>query len=274
MGRDRELALVKEVFHATADQSRARMLLVTGVAGVGKSRLRWEFSTYVDGVAGSVFWHLGRCVAYGEDVSFAALAEMLRDRFGIDADAAAGGGGELIATELGRWVPDHTERAFLTPRLAALVGASDGTISRQELFGAWRLFFQRLALTSPVVLVFEDLHWADDPLLDFIEHLLDYAGESRLFLLGLTRPDLADRRPGWLAERYNVARLHLDGLPDSAMGELVDGLVDGVSGGPARPGRGACRRHPPLRGRDGALARRPRGRRRPRGPVSAGRRSG
>ena len=228
VGRDRELALVKEVFHATGDQSRARMLLVTGVAGVGKSRLRWEFSTYVDGVAGTVYWHLGRCVAYGEDVSFAALAEMLRDRFGIDADAEPAAVRDRISTELVRWVPDPDERAFLTPRLAALVGASDGTFGRQELFGAWRSFFQRLALTSPVVLVLEDLHWADDHLLDFIEHLLDYAGESRLFVLGLTRPDLADRRPGWLAERYNVTRLHLDGLPDRAMAELVDGLVEGL----------------------------------------------
>jgi class 3 adenylate cyclase/tetratricopeptide (TPR) repeat protein len=228
VGRERELALVKEVFHSTADQSRARMLLVTGVAGVGKSRLRWEFSTYVDGVAGSVFWHLGRCVAYGEDVSFAALAEMLRDRFGIDADADPAAVRDRISTELGRWVPEPSERVFLTPRLAALVGASDGTFGRQELFGAWRSFFQRLALTSPVVLVFEDLHWADDPLLDFIEHLLDFAGDSRLFLLALTRSDLADRRPGWLAERHNVARLHLDGLPDPAMGELVDGLVGGL----------------------------------------------
>ena len=229
VGRDRELASVKELFHATAEDQRARLLLVTGLPGVGKSRLRWEFSTYTDGVAGSVFWHQGRCLAYGDDVSFWALAEMLRDRFGIEADTAPESVVARVADALPAWVPDPTERAFLTPRLATLIGADGEGFGRQDLFGAWRLFFQRLSETAPVVLVVEDLQWADVPLLDFLEHLLDYASGSRIFVLGLARPDLAERRQGWPVGRQDVTTLPLEPLSDALMQRLVDELVPGLT---------------------------------------------
>ncbi len=228
VGRSRELALVKQLFHATADDRRARMLLVTGIAGVGKSRVQWELSTYIDGVVGTTYWHLGRCLAYGEDVSVWALAEMIRDRFGIEPDASADTVAERISNALPEWVSSADERDFLAPRLAALLGRSHEAFGRQDLFGAWRLFFVRLSERNPVIMVFEDVQWADTVLVDFIEHLLDYAAESRIFLLALARPELAERRPGWLGGRHDVTTLPLEPLPAAAMDELVAELVPGL----------------------------------------------
>ena len=111
-----------------------------------------------------------------------------------------------LAAGLERWVPDPDEREFLAPRLGALLGIAEPGLGREELFAGWRLFFERLCRADPVVLVFEDLQWADDGLLDFIEHLLDWsAGSSRSSSLALARPELAERRGG-LARRPRAAR--------------------------------------------------------------------
>ena len=83
IGRDPDLRLVKELFHAAVDRGSARLISVIGVAGVGKSRLRWEFEKYVDGLADDVFWHRGRCLSYGDGVAYWALAEMVRQRLAI-----------------------------------------------------------------------------------------------------------------------------------------------------------------------------------------------
>ncbi len=99
------------------------------------------------------------------------------------------------------WVPDVDEREFVEPRLAVLVGASDRGFSREDLFAGWRLFLERLARLRPVVLVVEDLHWGDAGLFDFLEYLLDWSAAFPIYILTLARPDLAERRPAWLADR-------------------------------------------------------------------------
>ena len=125
VGRDRELHLVKELFHTTADEGRARLVSVIGVAGIGKSRLGWEFYKYIDGLADTVHWHKGRCLAYGEGVAYWALAEMVRMRAGIaDEDASDAALGKLRET-IEQYVPDPDERSWVEPRLQHLLG-SDG----------------------------------------------------------------------------------------------------------------------------------------------------
>jgi class 3 adenylate cyclase/predicted ATPase len=230
VGRDRELRLVKELFHASADEKRPHLVSVTGIAGIGKSRLAWEFYKYFDGLVDTVYWHRGRCLAYGEGVTYWALADMVRMRCRIAEDEQPAAARAKLDTMLSELLLDPGERAFVGPRLAQLIGlAEDGVSSdRHDLFAAWRLFFERLAEAYPTVLVFEDLQWADASLLDFVEYLLDWSRSSPLFVLTLARPELAERRPGWGAGQRSFSSLYLEPLPAEAMEELLDGFVPGL----------------------------------------------
>jgi class 3 adenylate cyclase len=165
-GRDAELRTIRELFHAAAGRRVPRLVLVAGPAGVGKSRLGWEFRKYSEGLAERIWWHQGRCLSYGEGVAFWALAEMVRQRLGIaeedPAEAAAG----KLAEGLDQCITDPGEREYVGQRLGRLLGvtvAGDGgaALSRAELFAGWRLFFERLAAVQPVVLLVEDAQYAD-----------------------------------------------------------------------------------------------------------------
>jgi len=228
VGRDSELRLLKELFHTSADRSAARLVAVSGGAGVGKTRLRWEFFKYIDGLADLMLWHSGRCPSYGDGVAYWALAEMVRQRLGISEDADAEQAGAKLTAGLEQWVPDENEREFLTPRIGALIGLREVTLARQDLFAGWRLFFERLSEHHPVIMVIEDLQWADDGLLDFLEHLLDWSAARPLFILTLARPELGERRPGWPPARAGVTPLFLEPLSDDAVGTLLDDLVGGL----------------------------------------------
>ena len=129
---------------------------------------------------------------------------------------------------LDRWIASPTDREFLVPRLGALLGVAEPGLARDELFAGWRMFFERLAEQDPVVMVFEDLQWAGDGLLDFIEHLLEWSTQHAIFMLGFARSELAERRDGWPGGRRGATLIHLEPLPDEAMGMLLDGLVDGL----------------------------------------------
>ena len=177
---------------------------MTGIAGIGKSRLAWEFYKYFDGIVEQVYWHRGRCLAYGEGVAYWALADMVRMRCRIGEDEDPASARDKLTATLEEHVPDAEERAFVEPRLAHLLGLEEGaTGDRQDLFAAWRLFFERLADTYPVVLAFEDMQWADTSLLDFIEYLLEWSRDSPLYVITLARPELQERRPGWGAGQRN-----------------------------------------------------------------------
>jgi class 3 adenylate cyclase/tetratricopeptide (TPR) repeat protein len=230
VGRDRELRMIKELFHASAEERKAQLVSVTGIAGIGKTRLSWEFEKYVDGLAETSLWHRGRCLSYGEGVAYWALVDMVKMRCRI-AEEEGGEASEKLRSTLEAFVSDPQERRWIEPRLAHLLGLDGATEGDQEnVFSAWRLFFERLAEHYPVVMVFEDMQWADDGLLDFIEHLLEWSRNHPIFILALARPELADRRPTWGAGKRGSSSTYLEPLSEEAMEELATGLVPGLAG--------------------------------------------
>jgi class 3 adenylate cyclase/tetratricopeptide (TPR) repeat protein len=229
VGRDRELKLIKDLFQASAHDGRAHLVSVTGIGGIGKSRLAWEFYKYFDGIVDTVWWHRGRCLAYGEGVAYWALADMVRMRCLIGEDEPVDSARAKLSATLHEHLLDPAERSFVEPRLAHLLGLEDQVAGdRQELFAAWRLFFERLADTDPVVLAFEDMHWADTSLLDFVEYLLEWSRDLPLYVITLARPELHERRPGWGAGQRNFTSLYLEPLSAEAMEALLEGLVPGL----------------------------------------------
>jgi class 3 adenylate cyclase/tetratricopeptide (TPR) repeat protein len=228
VGRDTELRLVKDLLHATVERGSTRLVAISGEAGVGKSRLRREFSNYTDGLADTFLWHLGRCLSYGDGIAFWALGEMVRQRFGIPEDAPSHEVSEKLERGLREWLPDEADRAFVAPRLGALLGVASPGLDRPELFAGWRLFFERLAAHEPVILVFEDMQWADQGLLDFIEQLVEWSTSVPIFILTLARPELAEKREGWPVGRRSATTVPLEPLDDRAIRALLDGVVDGL----------------------------------------------
>ena len=196
---------------------------VVGAAGVGKSRLLWEFDKYVDGLVATTMWHQGRCLSYGEGVAFWALAQMVRQRLGIGEQEPSDLARQRLRDGLAGWEP--ADREFVEPRLALLLGVGDSNASRDELFGAWRAFFERLAAEAPVVLVVEDVHWADDGLLDFLHSLLAWSAQYPILIVTLSRPELLERRPGWGHGRH-ATTIALEPLDPPSMRRLLDDLVD------------------------------------------------
>jgi class 3 adenylate cyclase/tetratricopeptide (TPR) repeat protein len=228
VGRDDELRQLKDVFHATGRDRRARLVSVIGPAGIGKTRLAWEFLKYLDGPVDTVWYHDGRSPAYGEGISFWALGEMVRRRAGLletdDAPTTRAKIGETLA----KHVPDEADRRWIEPALLTLLGIETSTGGSEHLFGAWRTFFERLAATAPVVMVFEDFHFADAGLIDFVDHVMEWSRNVPIYLLTLSRPELLEKRPDWGAGKRNFVSLYLEPLPEVAMRELLAGLVPGL----------------------------------------------
>jgi class 3 adenylate cyclase/tetratricopeptide (TPR) repeat protein len=234
VGREDEFRLLKELVHATARERRPRIVSITGQAGVGKSRLAWELHKYLDGVVERVFWHSGRSPAYGEGITFWALGEMVRGRAGLAETDDEATTRHKVAETVAEWVPDDEERAWIESALLTLLGVETSSqMPRAELYSAWRTFFERIAASGTAILLFEDLHWADPGLLDFIDHLLDWTRNAPVIVITLARPDLLERRPEWGAGRRNFFSVGLEPLPEPAMRDLLAGLVPGLPEGGA-----------------------------------------
>ena len=229
VGRERELRMAKELFHAVANEGRAHLLSVVALPGMGKSRLAWEFEKYIDGLSEQAWWHRGRCLAYGEGVAYWALAEMVRMRARIAEDEAPEQALAKLSDVLREIVLDPEERAFVEPRLQHLLGLTERVApDREDLFSAWRLFVERMGDQFPVIMIFEDIHWADAALIEFLEYLLDWSRNHPIFIVTLARPDVAERHPGWGANLRNFTSLSLEPLPDPAIDGLLRGLVPGI----------------------------------------------
>ncbi len=230
VGRDAELRLLKDLYHVTSDEGRVRLVLISGQAGIGKSRLGWELQKYLDGLTEVAYWHEGRCPSYGDGVTFWALSEMVRQRAGIAESEERDSALDKLRAMLGDFVPDEGERQWIETPLRSLLGlqsveSDEASGQRETLFAAWRTLFERISERGTVILTFEDLQWADGGLLDFIEHLLEWSRSHPIYVLTLTRPELFERRTNWGAGSRSFTSLSLEPLPAAAMRRLLSGLV-------------------------------------------------
>jgi class 3 adenylate cyclase/tetratricopeptide (TPR) repeat protein len=234
IGRSEELTLLKDLYHATAREKKTRLVSVVGPAGIGKSRLGREFLSHVDAEAEDFWLHHGRSPAYGEGLTFWALGEMIRQRAGLAETDDEATTRTAIRKMVEDRIPDEGDRRWIEPAMLSLLGLGDGSASTEQLFGAWRTFFERLAAENPVVLVFEDLHWADSGMLDFIDNLLEWSRSQPIFILTLARPELLEKRPTWGAGKRQFTSVYLEPLSEPAIRELLTGLVPGLPDPAAR----------------------------------------
>ncbi len=229
VGRDDELRILKDQLHATGREGRARLVSVIGEGGIGKTRLSQELVRYIDGIKEDIYYHSGRSPSYGDGVTFWALGEMIRHRAGIVEGEDAAKSRLKLRTTVAEFAPTEDDQRWIEPRLAAVIGlAPMPPGDRSELFAALRAFFQAIASKGTVLMVFEDLHWADDGLLDFTEELVERTTSHPILVLCLARPELLDRRPDWAAARKRSLTMHLSRLDEASMRLLVAGLAPGI----------------------------------------------
>jgi class 3 adenylate cyclase/tetratricopeptide (TPR) repeat protein len=231
IGRREELDMLSDALGRARRERTPQLLTLVGVPGIGKSRLVWELAQAVDADPELiVFWRQGRSLPYGEGVAFWAVAEMVKAQAAIlETDPA-----EVAETKLRETVadlvPDPAGARWIEGHLRPLVGLSGegdaGGDRRDESFAAWRRFFEALAERRPLVLVFEDLHWADDNLLDFVDYLVDWVTDSPLLVIGTARPELLERRPGWGGGKANAATVSLSPLSDEEIARLLASLLE------------------------------------------------
>jgi class 3 adenylate cyclase len=222
VGRELEKPLLIGIFERAAQQRSVQLVTIVGEPGVGKSRLVAELFGYIDPKPELIRWRQGRCLPYGEGITFWALGEIVKAEAGIlESDSA-----EVAAAKLEAALsPDDPERQWLLQRLAPLVGLEAAPAERQELFTAWRRYFEGLAAVGPRVLVFEDLHWADEALLAFLEYLVEWSQGVPLLVVCAARPELYERRPGWGAGQRNAHTINLSPLSNQETAELVSYLT-------------------------------------------------
>jgi class 3 adenylate cyclase/tetratricopeptide (TPR) repeat protein len=227
IGRDAELAVLRGAYRRAFGEHAGRLVTVLGEPGVGKSRLVRELAAVVDAEPELIAWRRGRCLSFGE-AGFWALGEIVKAQAGIlESDDPEQGAAKLDAAVRAVGA-EAAEREWLKGWLAPLVGlagAAETPAGRQESFAAWRRFLHLVAAANPLVLVVEDLHWADDALLDFLERLVEGAEGRDLLVVVTARPELLERRPGWGAGSARAETIALAPLGDQQTARLLGALL-------------------------------------------------
>jgi class 3 adenylate cyclase len=219
VGRELEKPFLIATFERAAQQRLVQLLTIIGEPGVGKTRLIAELFSYIHAKPELIRWKQGRCLPYGEGITFWALGEIVKAEAGIlESDSP-----HVALEKLKDCIPEVAgDPQWLLQRLAPLVGADSGApAEREELFTAWRRFLEGLAARNPTVLVLEDLHWADDALLAFLEYVAEWSRDVPLLILCAARPELYERRAGWGAGLRNAQTINLNPLSDGETAELV-----------------------------------------------------
>ncbi len=230
VGRDRELALLRDALDRARHQDEPQLVTLVGEPGIGKSRLVHELFVHIEGMPDLITWRQGRCLPYGDGVSYWALGEMVKAEAGIletDPDGEAAAKLDRSVSEL---IAEEDERRWVARHLRPLIGLTQERDSSSEAMddgpSAWRRFLESLAERRPTVLVFEDLHWADDGLLDLLDDLIDWTRDVPLLVLCTARPELLVRRPDWGGGKLNAATVALAPLSEEETAVLLAGLLD------------------------------------------------
>jgi class 3 adenylate cyclase/tetratricopeptide (TPR) repeat protein len=230
VGRGEEVDLLLDALRRCRSERAVQLVTLVGVPGIGKSRLVWELMQAVERDPDFITWRQGRSLTYGDGVTYWALGEMIKAQAGIlDTDTAVDAGGKLQAA-VADLIHDPMEAAWVEEHVRALAGleaaAAVGGNRHSEAAAAWRRFLEALADRQPLVLVFEDLHWADDALLDFIDHLADWSSDVPMLVVCTARPELLDRRRGWGGGKRNALTVALSPLADTDIARLIGTLLE------------------------------------------------
>jgi class 3 adenylate cyclase/tetratricopeptide (TPR) repeat protein len=226
VGREHELGLLTEAHARALREPSVQLVTLVGEPGVGKSRLLRELRALVADQGG--VWREGRCLPYGEGITFWALGEIVKAHAGVLESDGPEATSDKLAAAVDAVVEAPLERDWFHARLAPLVGAGTpqaGAVDSSQSFTAWRRFFETIASTEPLVLSFEDLHWADDALLDFLEHLVDWVTGVPLLVVCTARPELYEFRPGWGGGKRNSTTAVLAPLTDDETSALISALL-------------------------------------------------
>ena len=230
VGRERELGILRDAFERARSERVPQLVTLVGVPGIGKSRLVYELSRIADADQDIITWRQGRCLAYGEGVAYWALGEMVKAQAGIhERDSEEEAAAKLHAAVVDA-VADPGDAKWVESHLRPLVGLEAetglGGDRRGEAFAAWRRFLEALAEQRPLVLVFEDLHWADEGLLDFVDELVDWIRDVPLLVVCSARPEVLERRPGWGGGKIDAATIGLSPLSREQTALLLSHVLD------------------------------------------------
>src|SRR5438270_8193668 len=228
IGRDADLQQIELVARRALEEQRPFLVSVIAPAGVGKTRLLEEFLERLPALEPRAQVAIAQCLPYGQRLTYWPLRGVLYRLIGVSDDAKA----HTVRQSIGAWLQGSGLEAMdrEVELLAATVGAGETEVTdRSALLAAWRTFFEIAARRSPLVLVFEDLHWSSDSLLDLFEFVMQPRGDLPLLMIALTRPELLDRRPGWGGGRRNYVSISLEPLNDRETAQLINRLLEGCS---------------------------------------------
>jgi class 3 adenylate cyclase/tetratricopeptide (TPR) repeat protein len=214
VGRAAELAQLRQAFDRAVRERTACLFTVLGAPGIGKTRLALEFTSAVEPEAAVV---TGRCLPYGEGITYWPLREIMRQAFGED-----------VRGEIEELLQGEEHSALIAERVAGAIGLSETQGTVEEIRWAVRKVLEALARQLPLLLVVEDLHWAEPTLLDLVEHVAELTTDSSILLLCLARPDLLEDRPSWGGGKVNASSVLLDALPPEEAQALVANLAPGT----------------------------------------------
>ncbi|MEX2614442.1 MAG: AAA family ATPase [Gaiellaceae bacterium] len=230
VGRERELSVLRDAFERARHERIPQLLTLVGVPGMGKSRLVYELSQIVDADPELITWRQGRCLAYGDGVAFWALAEVVKAQAGISERDSEEEAAEKLRSSVEDAFEDSGDARWVESHIRPLVGLEAetglGGDRRGEAFAAWRRYLEALAEQRPLVLVLEDLHWADEGLLDFVDELIDWLSGVPLLVVCSARPELLERRPGWGGGKLNASTLGLSPLSQDQTALLISHVLE------------------------------------------------
>ncbi|MEZ0240236.1 MAG: BTAD domain-containing putative transcriptional regulator, partial [Chloroflexota bacterium] len=232
VGRADELGQLERILARARDGRSVQLVTITAEPGGGKSRLVRELRTRLEGAAeaepsAAPRWLQGRCLPYGNGLTFWALGEVVKDWAGILESDDSIASADKLASALTVLEPDDNRRTWLARSAAPLAGIEDTAASgdREQGFAAWRQLIEGIAVEQPLVVAFEDIHWADDALLAFLDHLVEHAADVPLLVLCTARPELLEARPTWGAGKRNATAITLQPLSEADTGTLLQALL-------------------------------------------------